>query len=101
MIETTLAEVDAAYVRALAAINAEPAAGDAAKAAHALAAHLRKLADASAQLRTRLAGRIKEDEGLSLAKLADRIGMSKARAQQIIDSIAAQKLKEGGSDDVQ
>ncbi|MFG1751438.1 hypothetical protein [Streptosporangium sandarakinum] len=45
---------------------------------------LRKLYEASADLRAEQAARIFETERMSLAGLADRIGVSKARAAQLV-----------------
>ncbi len=58
----------------------------------------RATAGIAAGLRSRSAGRIWEAEKLSLAALADRIGVSKARADQLIRSIKKPQ-GEGGSGD--
>lgn len=59
----------------------------------------RKAAGIAADLRARSAGRIWDTEKLSLAALADRIGVSKARADQLIRSIKKQQQPEGETND--
>ena len=54
--------------------------------ATALADTLRQLAENAANLRARTAARIATEEKLSLSVLATRIGVSKARADQLIKS---------------
>ena len=54
------------------------------KIATDLATVYRETADEVANLRAREAARIKDSEGLSLAALADRLGISKTRADQLM-----------------
>jgi (p)ppGpp synthase/HD superfamily hydrolase len=56
------------------------------ESATALADTLRQLAENAANLRARTAARIATEEKLSLSVLATRIGVSKARADQLIKS---------------
>ncbi len=46
---------------------------------------------ASAQLRAAAARRMKDEEGLSIAQLGERLGVSKARAQDILGRTAARR----------
>ncbi len=87
VVRAALVDIDAAHGRAVAAIGAEPNLDDALTAVSELAARVRKLSDADAELRTRIVGRVWDAESLSLAGLADRIGVSKARADQLIRNI--------------
>jgi hypothetical protein len=47
---------------------------------------LRRYTNSSAELRSQLAMEIRDKNGLSLAALADRVGISKARAAQLVKS---------------
>nr|WP_055506801.1 hypothetical protein [Nonomuraea pusilla] len=49
-----------------------------------LADDLREMADGAALTRAKVAARIHDAEGLSLAVLATRLGVSKARADQLL-----------------
>jgi hypothetical protein len=75
-----------AYRRAAAMIHGDSQAQHAFESATALADTLRQLAENAANLRARTAARIATEEKLSLSVLANRIGVSKARADQLIKS---------------
>ncbi len=79
-------EADAltALSQALDRIRAMP--GSAAKTAaiRQLAGEIQQLYDRAAEIRKGEMLRIRDEEQLSLAKLADRVGISKARADQLI-----------------
>ncbi|MBB6351256.1 replicative superfamily II helicase [Nonomuraea muscovyensis] len=51
-----------------------------------LADALREMADDAALTRAKLAARIREDEGLSMQALGQALGISKARAAQLINA---------------
>lgn len=51
-----------------------------------LANGLRELADSAALTRAKVAAQIREDEGLSVAALGAKLGMSKARADQLLNA---------------
>lgn len=69
---------------ALAAIHAMPDSQARIEAAGKLADCLRSVYEDAARIRHDEAVRIYEAEKLSLAQLADRVGISKARADQIV-----------------
>ncbi|MEU7003491.1 hypothetical protein [Nonomuraea sp. NPDC046570] len=79
-----LADLEHAFDTAVTAINAEADPNRAYDGATDLVETLRRIFEASADLRARSAARIFEQERMSLAGLADRIGVSKARAAQLI-----------------
>jgi 3-methyladenine DNA glycosylase/8-oxoguanine DNA glycosylase len=79
----------AAYHQAVAAINAIPDPQRAFEYATQLANALRDTYQQASELRTLTAARIWEAEELSLAALAQRIGVSKARADQLIRAARA------------
>jgi hypothetical protein len=83
------------YGEAAAAIEAIPDPQGAFESATKLADTLREVAEAAADLRARTVARIWEEEKVSLAALAERIGVSKARAGQLVQS--AKKAKENVS----
>jgi hypothetical protein len=83
---TALARLRDGYGQAAEAIHETAEAQQAFEAATALADALRQLAEHAADLRARAAARIASEEKLSLAVLATRIGVSKARAGQLIQS---------------
>lgn len=60
-----------------------------------LAEEILKVWNRAAEIRKGEMFRIRDEETLSLAKLADRVGISKARADQLIKAAARQK--EAGS----
>ena len=77
-------EAIAAADRALAAIRATASPQEKLEAAGRLVEALRARSDEAARIRHAEAVRIYEAESLSLAQLANRVGISKARADQII-----------------
>jgi hypothetical protein len=91
-----LASLRDAYEEAAVAIHGDPQAQHAFESATALADTLRQLAENAASLRARTAVRIATEEKLSLSVLAARIGVSKARADQLIKS-----AKDADSGDLQ
>ena len=82
-----LASLRDAYEQAVAVIQGDSPAQHAFESATALADTLRQLAENAAGLRARTAARIATEEKLSLSVLAARIGVSKARADQLIKSV--------------
>jgi hypothetical protein len=82
-----LASLHDAHEQAVAAIHEDSQAQHAFESATALADTLRQLAENAANLRARTAARIAAEEKLSLSVLAARIGVSKARADQLIKSV--------------
>lgn len=82
-----LASLRDAYGQAAAAIHGDSQAQHAFESASALADTLRQLAEDAADLRARTAARIAAEDRLSLSVLAARIGVSKARAGQLIKSV--------------
>ncbi|MCP2345135.1 hypothetical protein [Nonomuraea roseoviolacea] len=81
---SALEDLEHAFDAAITAINAESDHNVAYNGATELVETLRRLFEASADQRARSAARIFEQERMSLAGLADRIGVSKARAAQLI-----------------
>lgn len=79
------AEIDAAHAKAVEAIDTEPDLDKAFAAASELITYVGKLGEVDAELRRRIAGGIWRAENLSLAKLAQRVGVSKSRADQIVN----------------
>jgi DNA-directed RNA polymerase specialized sigma subunit len=88
-VQMTLRALKQAYENAASAIDAAPSAQQAFDAATELANILRDLAEAAAEVRARAVARIWKTEELSLASLAQRIGVSKARADQLLKSAKA------------
>jgi acyl-CoA reductase-like NAD-dependent aldehyde dehydrogenase len=91
-------EVDAAIAAADAALAAirhitDPQAR--LEAAGKLVEALRSRSDEAARIRHAEALRIYKDEELSLAQLANRVGVSKARADQIVKADKRQKEEAG------
>ena len=88
-LSSSLTAMRKAYEQAVAAIEAVPDGEE----AFSQATQLREAADAlvggAAELRARMAGRIWEAEEMSLAALAQRIGVSKTRADQLIKAARA------------
>ena len=86
VVERSIETIRQAYQRAEDAINAAPAGRE----AFDLASELRDALDAiqgeAAELRGHTARRIWEAEKLSLAGLADRVGVSKPRAAQFVNA---------------
>jgi hypothetical protein len=84
----------AAYQEAVATINAIPNPQRAFEYATQLANALRDTYQQASELRTQAAARIWEAEELSLAALAERIGVSKARADQLIRAARASRKEQ-------
>jgi hypothetical protein len=82
-----LASLRDAYEQAAATIQGDSQTQHAFESATALADALRQLAENAANLRARTAARIAAEEKLSLSVLATRIGVSKARAEQLIKNV--------------
>lgn len=81
-----VSDVRAAHERALAKITAEE--NDPMRAyeeATAVGEALKQLGQTTADLRATIAIEIMRADSLSLAQLADRLGVSKSRAQQFVD----------------
>ncbi len=91
-VTTALANLRRAYEQAADVISAMPG-QRAFEAATGLADVLRELAELAAELRAQTAARIAEEEKLSLAVLATRIGVSKARAAQLVQSAQKAELR--------
>jgi len=77
------------YKAAVAAIESMSDTQEAVQSATELVQALRTAYDGATKLRNQLALRIFETEALSLARLADRISVSKARADQIVRAAKA------------
>ena len=93
-------EIDAAIAAAdiaLAAIRRTADSQQKLEAAGRLVEALRSRSDEAARIRHAEAVRIFETESLSLAHLADRVGVSKARADQIIKAEERRRKEEAGS----
>ena len=88
----TISALREAYDRAVTAIEGHPDRQQALDAATRLADQLRTIADSAAELRARVVERIWEEESLSLTGLGSRVGVSKARAAQILQ--VAKKSRE-------
>jgi len=87
-------KVDAAIAaadEALTAIRDSGSSQEKLEAAGRLVEALRNRSDEAARIRHDEAVRIYEAESLSLAQLADRVGISKARADQITKKAAREK----------
>lgn len=65
-----------------------------------LADRLRDMADQAAQIRAASAARIQQAEGLSLMQLAERLGLSKARASQLVQAARADQGERSHAGDV-
>lgn len=75
-------------------INAMEGGEEKTAAIRGLAEQINKLWNRAAEIRKGEMFRIRDEERLSLAKLASRVGISKARADQLIK--AAERQKEDG-----
>lgn len=73
-----------AYGAGARAVERVSDAGRAAELAAGLVKAAEEAVGGAAQLRARMARRLLEEEGLSLAQLAARLGVSKARADQLV-----------------
>ncbi|WP_433513572.1 hypothetical protein ACQP2T_60110 [Nonomuraea sp. CA-143628] len=85
-VQAALADLENAFGAAIQAIHAEPDHNRAYSDATELVETLRRLFEASADQRALSAARIFREEEMSLAELGGRIGVSKARAAQLIKS---------------
>ena len=88
-----LAELGEAFTDTVAVIRSQPDSRQAFQAATDLVALLRTATKDAGQLRAGLALRIAEDEKLSLAGLADRLSVSRGRAQQLTEAAKAVRAK--------
>jgi DNA-binding transcriptional regulator YiaG len=79
-----IADLRARAEALLTAIEADPDSQAGIVAATELAALVRRIADDAATLRAKLAARIRDQEKLTLAVLAERIGVSVSRADQLV-----------------
>ena len=82
--ERGVESVQTAIARAEEAIRRDAGSAEAFEAATALAELLGQGAEDAALLRAQIAREIKERDELSLAQLAERLGVSKPRADQLI-----------------
>lgn len=80
-----LTELDAAHTKVVEAIAAEPDLDKAFTAAGELITYVGKLGEVDAELRRKIVSGIWQSQSLSLANLAKRVGMSKARADQLVN----------------
>ncbi len=90
--QAAIKDVSSAYAKAKAVIAAIPDGQEAFERATELYDLLRKLHEEAAGFRAQMVHRIWETEKLSLAGLANRISVSRARAGQLLDS--AKKARE-------
>jgi hypothetical protein len=81
---TALQTLAQAHRQAEAAVNDAADAHEAFRIATELARAFREVADKVARLRAPAAVRIRDQEALSLRGLADKIGVSPARAEQLV-----------------
>jgi hypothetical protein len=88
--------------KALDSIDAMDGSAEKTRAIRELAEAIQELYNRAAEIRKSEMFRIQEREQLSLAKLADRVGISKARADQLIKADERNRQKENrdaGTDD--
>lgn len=85
-LKRSLHDVRRAFEEAQSALSRIPDPHRAFEVATELAEHFRELADDAADLRALTVNRIWEAEATSLAGLAEKIGVSKARAGQLMKS---------------
>lgn len=83
-VRAAITDIDRAHDSAVAAVNAASDPVAAMAAMNELGAHMQALADADAELRKQIAGRIWDAEKMSLAGLADRVSMSNRQAEQLV-----------------
>ncbi|MEV4371310.1 hypothetical protein AB0J71_29855 [Nonomuraea sp. NPDC049637] len=79
-----LATMKLAYRQIKARLLADPDCAEAFRLATELAESLREMAEEASLARAKAAARISESESLSLAGLANKLGISKARASQLL-----------------
>ncbi|MFI6522186.1 hypothetical protein ACIBF1_42020 [Spirillospora sp. NPDC050679] len=101
LFESTLEDLGRAYAEVLNLLQVLPADQRTFDHASALMEMLREFVETAADERAHVAARIAEAEKLSLAGLADRIGVSRARAGQLMQSSkkARQETTEGDQED--
>lgn len=87
------ADFEAALRRIRAEISAEPDDDAAYRLASWLTETLRQATFAAAEARAVIVARIRDAGGLSLAKLGDRIGVSKARAAEMMQAERRRKTR--------
>ncbi len=90
-VAASLAEIHRAYSLAQEALEQESDPRVAFQVATTFADALRSLAEQGAELRASTVARIWESEATSLAGLADKIGVSKARAGQLMQAARASR----------
>ena len=93
-VEASLAEMRRAYSAMEEALERESDPRVAFQVATTFADALRSLAEQGAELRASTVARIWESEATSLAGLADKIGVSKARAGQLMQAARASHKKQ-------
>jgi hypothetical protein len=91
--EQALARLRDAFAEAVAVIQAEADGRKAFQDATELANLLRAWSGDAARVRADVALRIAEDEKLSLAGLADRLSVSRGRAQQLTETAKAGRVR--------
>lgn len=91
--DRALAQLTEAFADAVAVIRSQLDSRNAFQAATDLVALLRTATKDAGQLRAALALRIAEDEKLSLAGLADRLSVSRGRAQQLTEAARAVRAR--------
>jgi hypothetical protein len=96
-VEASLDEMHRAYRAAQEVLEEESDPRVAFQVATAFADALRSLADQGAELRASTVARIWEKEATSLAGLAEKIGVSKARAGQLMQAARASRKKQSNS----
>jgi hypothetical protein len=94
--DAALAALAEAFSRSAEAIGKIANPHHAFESATELAGALRELADKAAELRAQMVERIWAAEEMSLATLAGRIGVSKARADQLLKTARAKKETPNG-----
>ncbi|SRR6266699_229496 len=97
-LDALLAELHRAYSQATELIRSAGNPHDAFDAATRLTTALRDMADAAARLRGDAITAIWQAEELSLAALAKRVGVSKSRANQLIQAAARTSTREDDRD---
>lgn len=94
VVRAALVDVERAHAVAVAAVTSAPDLDTALAAVNELAARVRKLSTADDELRTKVVQRVWNAERLTLTELADRVGVSKSRANQLIQSVKKEKEQE-------
>lgn len=98
-LQRALDVLDVSYEALAGRIRAWPDPEEAFTLATQLADAERRRADVAARLRAECAARIAEAEKMSLASLANRIGVSRARASQLLQAATRSADKEEPTDD--